>query len=139
MLVYHPPKVVCCRVYRSGDKAINISYMTYLWWHHHHLQGKVIACWSPFLSNLVVIGLIEVEIKHQARCPYLDDVIISYNVGSVHADPPIKCGCYRSYTTGDEVTVCHEAYLLWRHHQPKHKVNAYWSTILQSLVVELKM
>ena len=61
MLVYHPSKAGCYRTYKNGDKATNVCHLRKKC--HGLLQGKISGYLFSNLPNLVVIGLLKVEIK----------------------------------------------------------------------------
>ena len=77
-MVYYHVKSGCYRAYKSGDKAINISHVTYLWWHYHPLLGKISAychcqfwLWQPLRTekinrSLLLICLISMSVDY---CP----------------------------------------------------------------------
>ena len=82
MVAFHHGKFGFYRAYKTDDKAMNISYVAERGKSHVRLLTNNGACWSTILPNLVVIGIIEWEIKPLTCVIWsnCDVIIITYKV-----------------------------------------------------------
>ena len=61
MFVYHPAEFGL-KVYRSGDRAVNVIQVTKKWGHYHHLLGKINTLLSTIQPSLVVAAPVVLKI-----------------------------------------------------------------------------